>query len=52
MTKKQIVIKALTAFEIDTDNVTFAGYVNGKVRVMVDGEYFGIYDFGRNTFVD
>lgn len=50
MTKRDVIVRALTALGV-------AGKVriieqDGRAVVYVDGRYFGIFDFGKNTFVD
>ena len=50
MTKPEMIIRALTALGV-------AGKVriveqDGRAVVYVDGKYFGIFDYQKNTFVD
>lgn len=43
---------AIAQFGYTTDSIRVASGVCGCYRVDLDGEYFGILDTDKNTFVD
>ena len=45
-------IVALRALGADSTNISLHQVFGDRVAIAVDGEYFGLWDTGRKTFVD
>ena len=51
--KSEILDLQAALIKLGVDGIVTAKHIDsGRIAVYVDGEYFGIWDTGRKTFVD